>query len=70
MLSEAEVKVMYQNALERATDYSLSANDDKHADELYQLHVYYALSLGRVLEISSKETMRTLKDMITVRYVK
>lgn len=68
MLAEAEVKVMYQNALERATDYSLSANDDKHADELYQLHVYFAVSLGNVLEIDSKETMSTLKKMITVKY--
>ena len=70
MLSEAEVKVKYQRALERAVDYSLSANEDKHADELYQLHVYFAVSLGEVLEIDSHETMRTLKDMITVRYVK
>ena len=31
---------------------------------------YDAVSLGEVLEISSKETMQTLKDMITMRYVK
>ena len=70
MLSEEKVKVMYQNALERATDYALDANTDKHANELYELHVYFAVSLGEVLEIDSKETLRTLKDMITVRYVK
>ena len=70
MLAEAEVKQKYQRALERAVDYSLSANEDKHADELYQLHVYFAVSLGEVLEIDSHETMRTLKDMITVRYTK
>ena len=70
MLAEAEVKQKYQRALERAVDYSLSAKEDKHADELYQLHVYFAVSLGEVLEIDSHETMRTLKDMITVRYTK
>ena len=70
MLSEKEVKKMYQKALEKATDYALEANEDKHADELYQLHVYHAVSLGKVLEISSKETLQTLKDMITVRYAK
>ena len=70
MLAEAEVKQKYQRALERAVDYSLSANEDKHADELYQLHVYFAVSLGEVLEIDSHETMQTLKDMITMRYVK
>ncbi len=68
MLAETEVKVMYQNALERATDYALDANTDKHTDELYQLHVYFAVSLGNVLEIDSKETMSTLKKMITVKY--
>ena len=70
MLSQAEVKVKYQKALERATDYALDANTDKHKNELYELHVYFAVSLGEVLEIDSKETLRTLKDMITVRYVK
>ena len=70
MLSEAEVKVKYQKALERATDYALDANTDKHKNELYELHVYFAVSLGEVLEIDSHETMQTLKDMITMRYVK
>jgi hypothetical protein len=70
MLSEVDVRKMYDKALQRATDYALSANDDKHADELYQLHVYHAVALGNVLEIDSHETMQTLKDMITVRYVK
>ena len=70
MLSENEVKAKYVKALERATDYALDANEDQHKNELYELHVYFAVSLGEVLEISSKETMRTLKDMITVRYVK
>ena len=70
MLAEAEVKVMYDKALQRAVDYSLSANDDKHINELYQLHVYHAVALGRVLEIDSKETMQTLKDLITMRYTK
>ena len=70
MLAEAEVKAMYEKALQRAVDYSLSANDDKHANELYELHVYHAVALGRVLEIDSKETMTALKDMITFRYTK
>lgn len=70
MLSEAEVKQMYDKALQRAVDYSLSANDDKHMNELYELHVYHAVALGRVLEIDSRETMQALKDMITVRYAK
>ena len=70
MLSEAEVKVKYQRALERAVDYALSANEDKHQNELYEPHVYFAVSLGEVLEIDSKETLATLKDMITVRYAK
>ena len=70
MLSEAEVKVKYQKALERATDYALDANTDKHKNELYELHVYFAVSLGEVLEIDSKETLQTLKDMITMRYVR
>ncbi len=70
MLAEVEVKVMYDKALQRAVDYSLSANDDKHINELYQLHVYHAVALGRVLEIDSKETMQTLKDLITMRYTK
>ena len=70
MLAEVEVKQKYQKALERATDYALDANTDKHKNELYELHVYFAVSLGEVLEIDSKETLRTLKDMITVRYVK
>ena len=70
MLAEAEVKQKYQRALERAVDYSLSANEDKHADELYQLHVYFAVSLGEVLEIDSHETMQTLKDRITAKYIK
>ena len=70
MLAEAEVKQMYDKALQRATDYALDANTDKHKNELYELHVYFAVSLGNVLEIASRETMQTLKDMITVRYVK
>ena len=70
MLAENEVRQKYDRALQRAVDYSLSANEDKHADELYQLHVYFAVSLGEVLEIDSKETLQTLKDMITMRYVK
>ena len=70
MLAEAEVKAKYDKALQRAVEYALSANEDKHANELYELHVYFAVSLGEVLEISSKETMQTLKDMITMRYVK
>lgn len=70
MLAEVEVKVMYDKALQRAVDYSLSANDDKNINELYQLHVYHAVALGRVLEIDSKETMQTLKDLITMRYTK
>ena len=70
MLSELEVKQMYDKALQRATDYALDANEGKHANELYELHVYFAVSLGNVLEIASRETMQTLKDMITVRYVK
>ena len=70
MLSENEVKAKYDRALQRAVDYALEANDDKHKNELYELHVYFAVSLGEVLEIDSKETLRTLKDMITVRYVK
>ena len=70
MLAEAEVKAMYDKSLARAVDYSLSANDSKHDDELYQLHVYHAVSLGQVLEIDSKETLTRLKDMITLRYTK
>ncbi len=70
MLAEAEVKVMYKQALQRAVEYALDANTDKHANELYELHVYHAVSLGNVLEIDSRETMQTLKDMITMRYVK
>ncbi len=70
MLSEVEVKKMYDKSLQRATDYALSANDDKHMNELYELHVYHAVSLGEVLEIDSKETMTRLKDMITIRYSK
>lgn len=70
MLGEKEVQVMYEKALQRAVDYSLPANEDKHADELYQLHVYFAVSLGKVLEIDSKETMSRIKDMITLRYTK
>lgn len=63
MLSESEVKSMYDKAIERATDYALNANN-----ELYELHVYHAISIGRILEIDSKETMSTLKKMITVKY--
>ena len=70
MLAEAEVKAMYDKALQRATEYALDANTDKHTNELYELHVYHAVSLGNVLEIDSRETMQTLKDMITVRYTK
>ncbi len=70
MLSEAEVKVKYDRALQRAVDYSLSASEDKHMNELYELHTYFAVSLGEVLEISSKETMQTLKDRITAKYIK
>ena len=70
MLAENEVKQKYVKALERATDYALDANTDKHKNELYELHVYFAVSLGEVLEIDSKETLQTLKDMITMRYVK
>ncbi len=70
MLAESEVKAMYDKALQRAVDYSLSANEDKHMNELYELHTYFAVSLGQVLEIDSKDTMRTLKDMITLRYTK
>ncbi len=70
MLAENEVRQMYDKALQRAVDYALEANDDKHMNELYELHVYHAVSLGNVLEIESKETMQTLKDMITVRYSK
>ena len=70
MLSETKVKAMYDKALQRAVDYSLSANDSKHDDELYQFHVYHAVALGQVLEIDSKETMSNLKDLITVRYSK
>ena len=70
MLSENEVKKKYDRALQRAVEYSLSANEDKHADELYQLHVYFAVSLGEVLEIDSHETMQTLKDRITAKYIK
>ena len=70
MLSENEVKQKYQRALERAVDYALDANTDKHKNELYELHVYFAVSLGEVLEIDSKETLQTLKDMITMRYVR
>ena len=70
MLAENEVRQMYDKALQRAVDYALEANDDKHMNELYELHVYHAVSLGNVLEIECKETMQTLKDMITVRYSK
>ena len=70
MLAENEVRQMYDKALQRAVDYALEANDDKLMNELYELHVYHAVSLGNVLEIESKETMQTLKDMITVRYSK
>lgn len=70
MLAESEVKAMYDKALQRAVEYSLPANDDKYADELYQLHVYFAVSLGKVLEIDSKETMSRIKDLITMRYTK
>lgn len=70
MLAENEVKQKYDRALQRAVDYALESNDDKHANELYELHVYFAVSLGEVLEIDSKETLQTLKDMITMRYVK
>ncbi len=70
MLAENEVRQMYDKALQRAVDYSLSASEDKHMNELYELHVYFAVSLGEVLEISSKETLATLKDRITVRYAK
>ena len=70
MLSENEVKQKYVKALERATDYALDANEDKHKNELYELHVYFAVSLGEVLEIDSKETMQTLKDRITAKYIK
>ena len=70
MLAENEVRQMYDKALQRAVDYALEANDDKHMNELYELHVYHAVSLGNVLEIESKETMQTFKDMITVRYSK
>ena len=70
MLAEAEVKQKYDRALQRAVEYALDANTDKHKNELYELHVYFAVSLGEVLEIDSRETMQALKDMITMRYVK
>ena len=70
MLSENEVKQKYDRALQRAVEYALEANDDKHKNELYELHVYFAVSLGEVLEIDSKETMQTLKDRITAKYIK
>ena len=69
MLSESDVKKMYQQALQRATEYALDANDNEHKNELYQLHVYHAVSLGTVLELDARETMRTLKDMITAKYI-
>ena len=70
MLSEKEVHQKYDRALQRAVDYALDANTDKHKNELYELHVYFAVSLGEVLEIDSHETMTRLKDMITIRYSK
>ncbi|MBO5631541.1 MAG: hypothetical protein J5965_20930 [Aeriscardovia sp.] len=70
MLSETEVRKMYDKALQRATEYSLSANEDNHMNELYELHTYFAVSLGKVLEIDSRETMQNLKDRITLRYTK
>ncbi len=70
MLAEAEVKQKYDRALQRAVEYALDANTDKHKNELYELHVYFAVSLGEVLEIDSRETMQALKDMITMRYMK
>ena len=70
MLSENEVKKKYDRALQRAVEYALGANTDKHKNELYELHVYFAVSLGEVLEIDSRETMQALKDMITMRYMK
>ena len=65
-----EVKQKYDRALQIAVDYALDANEDKHANEIYELHVYFAVSLGEVLEIDSKETMQTLKDMVIFRYTK
>ena len=70
MLSENEVKQKYDRALQIAVDYALDANEDKHANEIYELHVYFAVSLGEVLEIDSKETMQPLKDMVIFRYTK
>ena len=70
MLSENEVKQKYDRALQRAVEYALDANTDKHKNELYELHVYFAVSLGEVLEIDSHETMQTLKDRITAKYIK
>ena len=54
MMSEQEVMMLYRHAIERAAGYA----DNK---ALYEAHLFYAVTFGRILGIPEKDTMEAVR---------
>lgn len=60
MLSEAKVKRLYEDQLDRVVGYYYVAASDTAKMSLYEAHVWTLCRIGEILEISDDDTFSRL----------
>jgi hypothetical protein len=64
MLSEAKVKRLYEDQLNRAVGYYHVAVSDATKKELYESHVWTLCRIGKILEIPEEDTFSRIREKI------
>lgn len=64
MLTENEVRQMYEDQLERCVGHYFVAARDKSKEELYEAHVWTLSRLGTILGIDDKDSFAEIKARV------
>ena len=64
MLSEKEIREMYEDELERCVGHYFVASRDKSKEELYEAHVWTLSRLGTILGIADEDSFAEIKARV------
>ena len=64
MLTENEVRQMYEDQLERCVGHYFVAARDRSKEELYEAHVWTLCRIGKILEIPEEDTFSRIRAAV------
>lgn len=64
MLTENEVRKMYEDQMERCVGHYFVAARDRSKEELYEAHVWTLSRLGTILGIADEESFAEIKARV------